>query len=225
MMLVIALGKDGRYPALSRALLGLEALAMVPYVEGRGREGVADAGPEPTGPERPAFSARFRPAMCPLCVNQAPLDQGVLSLYHLALVCKHPPIAAWRMQLTASVPALLRTLVAEGKQALRGDPWAGNWAAPSPAQEAALEALLAGAPALPLSFEHRVLLHRLLLAAPWPAAAVRHADHHGMACLGSLFDALNVKPHLLRTWASTWLEWAEGQLQSLAVAFKRAQRP
>lgn len=225
MIPAIALGKDGRYPALARALLGLEALAMEPFAKVRARADADDAGPEPTGPARPAFSSRFRIGLCPACAAQPPMDQGVLSLRHLAHSCKHPLLAEWRARMVASIPALLDALVDEGQEALRRDPWAVEWApAPGP-QVAAVAALRSSVPELPLSHGNRVLTLRLLLAAPWPASAVTGEDQHGLAALGGLFDALNVKPHLLRRWAATWLDWAEGQLQTLGVAFKRAQLP
>ena len=228
--LVLSLDKDGRYPTLVRSLLGHEALSLPPFTgkrRGEGRRQAADeeedAGPEPAAePAEEPYAARFDLRLCQACASRAPLERGALSLRHLATSCRHRSLLAWRAQMLASLPALLNSLVKGATEAMDADPWAPKgWSWAHPPRKLAVEALMASPPAPPLSAEHRLLIHRLLLAAPWSAS---HAGtgNRALAGLGELFDTLNVKPHLLRTWASTWLQWAERQLCGLAAAYREA---
>ena len=43
-------------------------------------------------------------------------------------------------------------------------------------------------------------------------------QYPAVAALGAVFDALNVRPGLLRSWAATWLSWSEERILALAAA-------
>ena len=55
------------------------------------------------------------------------------------------------------------------------------------------------APMIPASSDEAcIILYWTLLCTPWPARVRGHALH-GVSALGAVFDALNVRPHLLRS--------------------------
>jgi hypothetical protein len=84
---------------------------------------------------------------------------------------------------------------------------------------AALEAFLTLQPNTTTP-EWRFIAYRVLLATPWPRLSTVGGPLAGQlpaaAAVGGIFDALNVKPRLLRAWADEWASWCEERLCDLA---------
>ena len=128
----------------------------------------------------------------------------------------------WRANAVASLRVLLSTLWHDALAVLQRTRRAPPLVADDDA--AALAAFVAGAALTP--HERSFLLYWTLSAVPWPlAATVLLADapqFPAAAALGALFDALNVRPGLLRPWASKWLAWSDYQVRLLAAAVSGA---
>ena len=78
-------------------------------------------------------------------------------------------------------------------------------------------------PASALDDEGKALRYWLLLGVPWRQQhAGSNCNQHCLSALGALFDSLNVRPQLLRKWASRWLEWSETHLRMVASAWHAA---
>ena len=91
------------------------------------------------------------------------------------------------------------------------------------AEQTALERALVMPPMFGRDETHR-LAYKLLIGVPWrrPAPEAVAADAPLYAAMGALFDALNVRHQLLRSWAHHWLTWSETNLASLARVWREA---
>ena len=68
--------------------------------------------------------------------------------------------------------------------------------------------------------ESAFITYRLLLAAPWPAAAARGRGFLAAAALGTIFEFGRVGH--LRHLCTGWVTWADGQLTAVARAWRAA---
>ena len=196
---------DRQYRAVALLVLGDEALHLPPFAPPTAR---ADVPVD--------YAARFARQRCRVCGTA---DE---SLYHVICSCTHERVTRWRANAVASLRVLLSTLWHDALAVLQRTRRAPPLVADDDA--AALAAFVAGAALTP--HERSFLLYWTLSAVPWPhAATVLPADapqFPAAAALGALFDALNVRPGLLRPWASKWLAWSDYQVRLLAAAVSGA---
>ena len=198
---LIAIADDRQYPAASRVVLGDEALSLPPFVPPRSRDA-----------PRSDYATRFARWPCRLCGDA---DE---SLYHVVCDCTHARATRWRADAIDSLRPLLRSL------------WDGAFAILERAGSAQPYVSLPHATAAATfvrggqltAHERSFLLYWVLAAVPWPQSATMLPPNGPQfpvaAALGSVFDALNVRPGLMRAWAATWLSWSESRLHSLAAA-------
>ena len=204
---LLALADRGRYPCLSNALLGVEAFARAPWAHVvRFRRG----GPLPVGD----YAERFQRRTCRLCGG------AELSLYHLVCDCSHTGMVEARASITRSVPSAVDAIVRGALAALDEE------GVPRPnftsSEEAAVDALLSSHFRID-GTETRFLVFWLLMCTPWPRFATLAGPEPlpAAAALGALFDALNVQPRRLRSWAREWLSWSEAHLLTLAGVWRQ----
>ena len=197
---LITLADDGVYPAASTFVLGDEALSLPPFA----------ARHVPGAPTD--YASRFNRGPCRLCGSVAE------TLYHLVSDCSHARAAAWRADTVASMRPLLRSLWTESFVALDRASMPRPYV--SSPHAAALAAFVGGG--APAPHERSFLLYWMLSAVPWPQfvtlAPPPALQYPAVAALGAVFDALNVRPGLLRSWAATWLSWSEERILALAAA-------
>jgi hypothetical protein len=197
---MLATADSGRFPNVTRATLGNEALAYPPF---------ADAPQKGTKASRTDdYSDRFVRQVCPLC------GAAQATVHHAALVCTHE-------SLRAAQDALLEELPSVVSQIWNGCIRAG---APPPALTAAETAALSnlrGGVALSAA-ERNFLAYHLLIAWPWTHSEAASKGYPAAAALGALFDATNVDRCRIRRLAATWLEWAERTLGDVGLAWNTA---
>ena len=153
----LALVERGRFPALTSALLGDEALHRWPFVDA------------PPGARRPVpYAQRFDSHPCTLC------GAAVETLYHLLCECPHAEMRRFRAIFAASLPALVLGLWLHGIQILQELRWVGL--ATTAAQDAALVAFTSRSPDLSTP-DACFVAYWLLLGTPWPASVVDPALH------------------------------------------------
>ena len=213
---LLRLSHSRRYPAVTAALLGVQAMSMWPFARRQPwrEQDAVDAGPEPgTGPAPPPeFCERFESRACRLC------GVGTESVYHVACECRDARLAAVQQATAASMRRLLASAHGAAKGILRSPsdprPLAG---APD---AAALACFLDGGGAADPD-EGRILVYWPLLGVPWPASSAA-PQHRAVRALGATFDALNVQPRELRGWAAAWLQQSESALRALGAAWQAA---
>ena len=187
---LLALADDRRYLTVASFMLGDEALHRPPFAL------------EPT-----PYAARFARHTCRAC--GAPEE----SLWHVVTEC--PAFTTWRANCQKSLQDLCTDLWNDGCAILAH---AGR---PTPATPEALSDFISDG--IATAHERAFLLYWTLSATPWPASAAHTPPGNPsfpiVESLGALFDALSVRPGLLRSWASLWLSWSHTHICLLAHIF------
>ena len=233
---LLAIARDGRYPAYVPFLLGTEALSAWPFCANKVDASVPvrhpgvdeecddgeDAGDNANGVRvqgSPSvvddYSVRFSRRACPLC------NASVLSTFHLACECQHALLQEVRGRMAESLSPLYDNIVRLCKSAVVDD--AGE--EPSEEEQELIDSIPDRIPVVlspdVASAEDRFLLYWTLTAWPWPAAVACDAQPTARA-LGEVFDKVAVKHRWLRRLARTWLRWSEGAIIDLAAAWNAA---
>ena len=130
--------------------------------------------------------------------------------WHLIGECTHPGIAAVSRDMRASVMGILQSIT--GALLVK-------YRKPVPSNiTAAVAACLTECRALRWErVEGRFILHRLLLALPFPASAAA-PGHKAVLALGALFDVIALAPAKLRSTATVWMRWSTLWARALATA-------
>jgi hypothetical protein len=156
----------------------------------------------------------FVPQPCPHCPEQQ------TDIYHLALECPHPRLAAVRedtqAQLKDKLLHILDALRTAHEQTSSLDP----------AATAAAVTLIDTACALvrqlqATSAEGRAITWRVLLGAPFPAAMCPPSMHCA-AAIGAALDATTLAPQHMRAYSGRWIRWASDRAIALAEAWRAA---
>jgi hypothetical protein len=206
---IIALADTGRYPALTSALLGAEALHRWPFAD-------ADSTSAPA-----SYSGRFESRPCRLCGSD---DGGGDSIFHLVTACSHATMQRFRAMLVPSVAGIVRSTWNDAMGALHCE------RRPLPCVEphefTALQALVDGGHGASDDDMH-LITYWMLMATPWPRFMTqlpRSGAYQlpASAALGTVFDALSVPAWRLRKWAVNWARWADGRLRALAREWRAA---
>ena len=148
---------------------------------------------------------------CPLCHSTAPLDS-----YHLAVECVHPQINVWRRQCERSLPRFVAGLTVR----LRSE---RERARCEPEDRLFARALRAVLRTDLNSAQGDFLLHRLLVAHPWPERmALPHM--RAVRLLGRVFDLPGVYHRFERSALDLWCRWSTRWLWRLSRAWCTANR-
>jgi uncharacterized membrane protein YgcG len=202
---LVAICDRRHFPALTAALCGCSALHRWPFKD-------------EDGPAVDPETANHK-GDCPLCGGMA-----CCSLFHLLAECPHDVATAYRADFAIRLQRQLHETVVMGMRQLEAAQKEGGPDAPAephmaPAEWAALEQFLVSPPDTTTP-QWQFIAYRALLATPWPRAPTVCGPLAGAlpaaAAAGALFDALNVKPRLLRAWAGDWASWCEERLCDLA---------
>jgi hypothetical protein len=202
---LVSMSDARHYPALTAALSGVSALHRWPF---------SDEGGPPVDPNTANHKGD-----CPLCEGAA-----CYSLFHLLAECPHAVATTYRADFATRLQRQLHSIVVVGRRQLEaaqeeGGPYAPPAPHMDPAEWAALETFITLQPDTTTP-QWRFIAYRVLLATPWPRLPTVSGPLAGQlpaaAAAGGIFDALNVKPRLLRSWADDWASWCEERLCDLA---------
>jgi hypothetical protein len=144
------------------------------------------------------FRAVARGALCPLCAT------GIADPRHILCDCTHPAVAAARATARHKATTYLPTLASHI-----------YYATPHPSWEVkdAYRDLLALPPRPDWdSPSGKTLLHRLVLALPWPEACVDDPAAAHARLLGRLMDLTIVRNSRLHPIANSWVAWGSKTL-------------
>jgi hypothetical protein len=196
----LASADSGRFPFVTKANLGNEALAYPPFADGPTK--IAKAAPPGE------YSKRFKRQTCPLC------GAAQASIHHAAMGCKHDSLRDAQHALLEELPAVVSQI------------WDGciRAGAPLPALTAAETGALGNlrGGVLPPAAERDFLAYHLLIAWPWTHSQAASKGFPAAAALGAIFDTTNVDRCRTRRMAATWLEWAERTLADVGLAWNTA---
>jgi len=199
---MLPLATRSRYPAVTFALCGHEALYHPPFVK-RGA---------PYKCER--FGDIFVRRPCALC------GTGQESIYHLVHDCMSQPMAAFRVEQHASLSAIIASLIPE---AMRIKQACGNHCTFTPhTQEEAMAVDAAASGTYDFSSaDGRFVGYWLLMSTAWHRK--RAGPQHPLAAaFGRFFDDCAAQRRDTQSFANTLLAWSESRLQLLGARYLAA---
>ena len=165
------------------------------------------------GPEGLTYSKISRGSQCPFC------PAHTASALHIITECCHPQVVDARRTLTTAATAYLPTLA--GHIVSAG--WDGIAPAPFPTQVALN--LLRQTPTAPPDWTTptgRNFLYRLVMALPWPAAAVDDPTAAHCRALGYLMDSTIVRNSRRHRLANSWVLWGAKSLRRMLTTWSAA---
>ena len=143
-----------------------------------------------------------------------------LSPAHVLVYCQEPSVVRTRYLATSSLPIMIKTIVANAIYARRSGMENGGLYDVEKRIHELLDDYEWCTP------DGRYVLFRMLMAAPWPADAVRDTPS-AILCelarlLGKVFDLTNARHFKIRRLVNRWVAWASKHASNIAKAWAAA---